>query len=409
MSSDVLSELCRGVVDLHVKAELEERLASGKRLRIKAGFDPTRPDLHLGHTVLMQKMRQFQELGHEVVFLVGDFTAMVGDPTGKSDSRPRLTREEVRAAAATYTEQAFKVLDREKTVVRYNSEWLDGLKPSEMVELCAKYTVARMLQRDDFSKRYADGRPIHVHEFLYPLLQAYDSVALECDVELGGTDQLFNLLVGRDLMPRYGKRSQIVMTTPILEGTDARVEGGKVTGAKMSKSANNFVGISEPPFEMLQKLMLVDDGVIWRYLELLSARSLEEIRAEREDVKAGRADVLKIKEAFALEIVTRFHDRAAAEAALERRRGVSAGGVPEDVPVHELSAEGGSIPLSRALATAGLVKSGSEGVRMIQQGAVHLDGRKLDKEEAQLKLEAGKTYLVRVGSKNKLFARLTVQ
>ena len=194
MSSDALSELCRGVVDLHVKAELEERLASGKRLRIKAGFDPTRPDLHLGHTVLMQKMRQFQELGHEVVFLVGDFTAMVGDPTGKSDSRPRLTREEVRAAAATYTEQAFKVLDRDKTVVRYNSEWLDGLKPSEMVELCAKYTVARMLERDDFSKRYADGRPIHVHEFLYPLLQAYDSVALECDVELGGTDQLLSLI-----------------------------------------------------------------------------------------------------------------------------------------------------------------------------------------------------------------------
>ncbi|NUP09827.1 MAG: tyrosine--tRNA ligase [Polyangiaceae bacterium] len=408
MSADVLSELCRGVVDLHVKAELEERLASGKRLRIKAGFDPTRPDLHLGHTVLMQKMRQFQELGHEVVFLVGDFTAMVGDPTGKSDSRPRLTREEVRAAAQTYTDQAFKILDREKTVVRYNSEWLDAFKPSEIVELCAKYTVARMLERDDFSKRYADGRPIHVHEFLYPLLQAYDSVALECDVELGGTDQLFNLLVGRDLMPRYGKKAQIVMTTPILEGTDARFVDGKVVGPKMSKSANNFVGINEPPFEMLQKLMLVDDAVVWRYIELLSSRSLEEIRTEREEVQSGKADILAIKEAFALEIVTRFHGREAADEARERRRGVSAGGVPENIPEHALASEGGAIPLSRALATAGLVKSGSEGIRMIQQGAVHLDGRRLEKNDAQLKLEAGNTYLVRVGSKNRQFARLTI-
>jgi tyrosyl-tRNA synthetase len=262
-----LETLCRGVVDFHVRAELEERLEEGRPLRIKAGFDPTRPDLHLGHTVLMAKMRQFQQLGHKVVFLVGDFTALVGDPTGRNESRPRLTREEVRAAAETYQAQAFKVLDKSLTEVRYNSEWLDAFTPSDFIELCGKYTVARMLERDDFSKRFAEGRPIFVHEFTYPLLQAYDSVVLECDVELGGTDQLFNLLVGRDLMPRYGKRPQIVMTTPILEGTSARVEDGKVVGAKMSKSANNYVGIDEPPFEQLQKLMLVDDGVVWRYME----------------------------------------------------------------------------------------------------------------------------------------------
>lgn len=408
MSTEVLSELCRGVVDLHVKAELQERLASGRPLRIKAGFDPTRPDLHIGHTVLMQKMRQFQDLGHEVVFLVGDFTAMVGDPTGKSDARPRLTREDVRAAAKTYTDQAFKVLDKDKTVVRYNSEWLDAFKPSDFVELCAKYTVARMLERDDFSKRYAEQRPIHVHEFLYPLLQGYDSVALECDVELGGTDQLFNLLVGRDLMARYGKRPQIVMTTPLLEGTDARVVEGKVTGAKMSKSSNNFVGIDEPPFDMLTKLMLVDDAVIWRYLELLSTRPLEQMRKEKAEVEAGNLDVIKLKEGFAVEIITRFHGPSAAADAMERRRGVSAGGVPEDIEEHTIASEGGGIGLAKALAAAGLVKSSSEGMRMIEGGAVHLDNRRLEKEEARLRLDAGATYLVRVGSKNRKFARLKV-
>ncbi|MBL9027990.1 MAG: tyrosine--tRNA ligase [Myxococcales bacterium] len=403
-----LDELCRGVVDLHVKAELEQRLASGKRLRIKAGFDPTRPDLHIGHTVLMQKMRQFQDLGHEVVFLVGDFTAMVGDPTGKSDSRPRLTREEVRAAAETYTTQAFKVLDSQKTVVRYNSEWLDALKPSEMVELCAKYTVARMLERDDFSKRFEDKRPIHVHEFLYPLLQAYDSVALENDVELGGTDQLFNLLVGRDLMPRYGKQAQIVMTTPILEGTDARFEGGKVVGAKMSKSANNYVGINEPPLDMLQKLMLVDDLVIWRFMELLSAKPLEEIKALKADVEAGRANVIAVKEAFAVEMVTRFHDAQAAADALARRKEIAAGGAPDDTPEHAVPSEGGTVGLAKALAQVGLAASNSEATRAIKQGAVLLDGKKLGEPDAFLKLAAGERHLVRVGSKNRKFAWLKI-
>jgi tyrosyl-tRNA synthetase len=409
MSTDeVFAELARGVVDLHTAADLRERLQSGKPMRIKAGFDPTRPDLHLGHTVLMQKMRQFQELGHEVVFLVGDFTAMIGDPTGKNESRPRLSREDVRAAAETYTEQAFKILDKQRTVVRYNAEWLDALSPSDVIELCAKHTVARMLERDDFAKRHRENRAIHLHEFLYPLMQAYDSVALECDVELGGTDQLFNLMVGRDLMPKYGKRPQIVITTPILEGTDARLVDGKIVGAKMSKSANNTIGINEPPFEMLQKLLLIDDAVIWRYLELLSARPIAEISEQKREVESGSQAVTAVKEAFALEIVERFHGKAAAEQALVRRREVAQGGLPTDIEEFALQADGGVIPLSKALSVAGLVKSSSEGLRLIQQGGVQLDGERVEKENAQQKLEAGKRYLVRVGSKNRRFAYLKV-
>jgi tyrosyl-tRNA synthetase len=398
--------LGRGVVDFHVRADLIERLSENRPLRIKAGFDPTRPDLHIGHTVLMQKMRAFQELGHQVIFLVGDFTAMVGDPTGKSESRPRLTREEVMAAAETYQAQAFKVLDKDRTEVRYNSEWLGKLSPTEMIELCAKYTVARMLERDDFSKRYAENRAIHVHEFLYPLLQAYDSVMLECDVELGGTDQLFNLLVGRDLMPRYGKRAQIVMTTPILEGTNARFENGKVVGLKMSKSANNYVGIDESPFDILQKLMLIDDQVVWRYMELLSAKSNEEIAALRSDVLSGRSDIIQVKEAFAKEIVTRFHSSAAADAALERRRSVAVGGVPENIEEIAIKTEENQLWIAKALSLAGLVKSTSEGARLVKGGAVHLDGEVVRDEQA--KLERGRKYLVRVGSKNRKFAHLVI-
>jgi tyrosyl-tRNA synthetase len=405
-AEEQLEILCRGVVDLHVRAELEERLRTGRPLRVKAGFDPTRPDLHLGHTVLMQKMRQFQELGHQVIFLVGDFTAMVGDPTGRNDQRPRLTREEVLAAAETYQTQAFKVLDKARTEVRYNSEWLGKLDPAQMIELCAKYTVARMLERDDFSKRYADQRPIFVHEFLYPLLQAYDSVALEADVELGGTDQLFNLLVGRDIMPRYGKVAQLVMTTPILEGTNARVENGKVVGAKMSKSADNYVGIDEPPFEMLQKLLLVDDGVIWRYMELLSSRTNEEIKALRAEVTAGRS-VIEVKELFAQEIVTRFHSEDAAKAALERRRGVAAGGLPDVIEELTLESEGDAIGIGKVLALAGLAKSSSEGVRLVKGGAVHVDGEVVKDEKARLL--KGRMYLLRVGSKNRRFLRVTIK
>jgi tyrosyl-tRNA synthetase len=398
--------LCRGVVDLHVRSELVERLRAGRPLRVKAGFDPTRPDLHLGHTVLMQKMRQFQDLGHTVIFVVGDFTAMVGDPTGRNELRPRLTREEVIAAAETYQAQAFKVLDKRVTEVRYNSEWLDKLDPTQMIELCAKYTVARMLERDDFEKRFKEARPIFIHEFLYPLLQAYDSVALSCDIELGGTDQLFNLLVGRDLMPRYGKPAQMVMTTPILEGTSARVEGGKIVGAKMSKSANNYVAINEPPFEMLQKLMLVDDGVIWRYMELLSSLSSEEIAERKASVNAGRS-IIEVKELFAQEIVARFHSAADADAAIARRHSVAAGGLPEEVESLDVTADGDALWLGKALALAGLTKSSSEGGRLLKGGAVHLDGEVVKDEKA--KLQKGQSYLVRVGSKNRRFVRLTVK
>ncbi|AUX28698.1 MULTISPECIES: tyrosine--tRNA ligase [Sorangium] len=401
-----LEILCKGAVDLHVRAELEERLREGKPLRVKAGFDPTRPDLHLGHTVVMQKMREFQDFGHTVIFVVGDFTAMVGDPTGKNELRPRLSREEVVAAAETYQAQAFKVLDRNKTVVRYNSEWLNKLDPTQMIELCAKYTVARMLERDDFKKRYEEARPIYVHEFMYPLLQAYDSVELEADIELGGTDQLFNLLVARDLMPRYGKRAQMVMTMPLLEGTNARIEDGKVVGPKMSKSADNYVGITEPPFDMLQKLMLVDDGVVWRYMELLSSRPPEEVARLREAVVRGEESVIAVKELFAQEIVTRFHSADDARAALERRRSVAAGGLPEVVEELHVASDRDAIPIGKALALAGLAKSTSEALRLVKGGAVHLDGEVI--KDDQLKLERGKRFLVRVGSKNRRFAYLVV-
>lgn len=304
-----MAVLSRGCVDIS-HGELTERLALGRPLRVKAGFDPTAPDLHLGHTVLIQKLRQFQELGHTVVYLIGDFTAMLGDPTGRNELRPRLTREQVRDAAQTYQDQVFKILDRNRTEVRYNSEWLDKMGPTEMIELCSKFTVARMLERDDFAKRFKSNVPIHMHEFLYPLLQGYDSVALDCDIEVGGTDQLFNLLVGRNLMPRYGKPAQMVMTMPLLEGTNAHVEDGKIVGPKMSKTAKNHIGINESPDSMLQKLMLVDDGVIGRYIELLSSRVTE----------VPLTNIVEIKEAFAKEIVTRFHSAEAAEAALQARR-----------------------------------------------------------------------------------------
>jgi tyrosyl-tRNA synthetase len=406
-ASEQLDILCRGVVDLHVRAELEERLRRGTPLRVKAGFDPTRPDLHLGHTVLMQKMRQFQELGHTVIFLVGDFTAMVGDPTGRNELRPSLTREAVMDAARTYQAQAFKILDKDRTEVRYNTEWLDRLTPWDTIELGAKYTVARMLERDDFSKRFADQRPIFIHEFMYPLLQAYDSVKLQCDVELGGTDQLFNLLVGRDLMPRYGLPAQIVMTTPLLEGTDARVVDGKVTGKKMAKSADNYVGIDEPPFEMLQKLMLVDDLVVWRYMDLLSSRTNDEIATLRADVAAGRTDVIAVKKLFAREMVTRFHSAEAADAALARRDKVAEGGLPEVIDEITVVAETGALLLGKALALAGLAPSSSEGNRLVKGGAVHVD--QVVVKDDKHKLDAGKRYLVRVGSKNRRFAWLTVK
>jgi tyrosyl-tRNA synthetase len=397
-----LAELTRGVAEIHQVGELNERLASGRPLRIKTGFDPTRPDLHFGHTVLMQKMRQFQDFGHEVTFLIGDFTAMVGDPTGQSEMRPRLTRAEVLEAAQSYQEQAFKVLDRERTVVRYNSEWLGGLDLGKLIEIAAKRTVARTLERRDFRERMASQRDVYLHELLYPLLQAYDSVVLECDVELGGTDQLFNLMVGRDLMQRYGQRPQIVMTTPILEGIDAKLENGRVVGKKMSKSADNYVGLNEPPLEMFRKCMQIDDRVIWRFFELLSAKSVGEIQEiER------RGDPLSAKREFAREMVTRFHDAGAAEQALGTFSLAYLGhGMPDEIPVVEVPTTEATLLLAKALSVAALVPSTSEGRRLIEQGGVELDGQRVS--DGKLHLSRGKSYLVRVGSKQRRFARIRV-
>ena len=405
-----IAVITRGAVDLHVKAELEERLTesvkSGKPLRVKVGFDPTRPDLHVGHAVLMAKMRQFQDLGHHVILLVGEFTAMVGDPTGQNELRPRLTREEVRAAAATYTEQAFKVLDRARTEIRSNSEWLEAMKPSEIVELMAKMTVSRMLERKDFGQRFREERPIYQHEFLYPLLQGYDSVALGCDIELGGTDQLFNLMVGRDLMPRYGQRAQMVLTTPLLEGTDARIENGVVVGKKMSKSADNYIGLSEPPLTMWRKAMQIDDDVIFRYFDLLSARSSAEIAKLKAEKAAGR-DPREIKALFAEELVTRFHDADAARLAREEfGRVYGADAVPDDVPEITVATDGPTLWLAKALSTAGLVKSTGEGKRLVEQGGVEVDRARVTDGNHQL--DRGKRYLVRVGSKNRRFAYIVV-
>lgn len=405
-AEEQLALVTRGIVDLHVRTELAERLASGKPLKIKAGFDPTRPDLHIGHAVLLAKMRQFQQLGHHVVLLVGDFTAMVGDPTGVNELRPRLTREQVESAAKTYTDQAFKILDEKTTEVRYNSEWLDALKPSEIVELMAKTTVARMLERSDFAKRYAENKPIHQHEFLYPLLQGYDSVALECDVELGGGDQLFNLLVGRDLMPKYGKRAQIVMTTPLLEGIDAKIENGHVVGKKMSKSADNYIGLTEDPLVMFRKVMQIDDDVIFRYFELLSDKTNEEIAGLREQKRGGK-NPMEIKAIFARELVTRFHDAGAADKAAGDFASIySKDAVPDDVPEHDVKVEGETLWIAKALSTAGLVKSTSEGRRMVEQGGVELDQKPM--RDPQHQLAAGGRYLLRVGSKNRRFAWVKV-
>jgi tyrosyl-tRNA synthetase len=405
-----MAVLTRGIVDLHVKTELEQRLEesrkSGKPLRVKAGFDPTRPDLHIGHAVLLAKMRQFQDFGHIAILLVGEFTAMVGDPTGKSDARPRLSRDDVAAAAKTYTDQAFKILLRDKTEVRSNGEWLDKMSPVDIVELMAKTTVSRMLERNDFAKRFEENRPIYQHEFLYPLLQGYDSVALDCDLELGGTDQLFNLLVGRDLMTKYGLRHQMVATTPLLEGIDAKMENGVVVGAKMSKSADNYIGLTEPPLTMHRKVMQVDDDVIFRYFELLSLKSNEEIAQLKAEKAAGRHPK-EIKALFARELVARFHDDAAALAAAAEFEKIYAGdAIPADVKEHTIATDGATLWIAKALSSAGLVKSTGEGKRLVEQGGVEVDQVRVT--DANLQLEKGKKYLLRVGSKNRRFAYVVV-
>lgn len=405
-----IAVITRGAVDVHVRSELEARLtnarATGKPLRVKAGFDPTRPDLHIGHAVLMAKMRQFQDLGHHVILLVGEFTAMVGDPTGKSELRPRLSREEVRAAAKTYTDQAFKILDASKTEIRSNSEWLDKMNAADIVELMAKMTVSRMLERKDFGQRFAEGRPIYQHEFLYPLLQGYDSVALNCDIELGGSDQLFNLLVGRDLMPRYGLVPQMVLTTPLLEGTDAKIENGLVVGKKMSKSADNYIGLTEAPIIMFRKVMQIDDDVIFRYFELLSTRSNQEIAELKRDRAEGR-DPRDIKALFAKELITRFHDAAAASSAESEFKSVyGADAVPDVVDEVTLTTDGPTLWIAKALSSAGLVKSTGEGKRLVEQGGVEIDRVRIT--DANLQLERGRKYLVRVGSKNRRFKYVVV-
>ena len=409
-ASDQLAVLERGVVDLHVRAELEERLessrCSGRPLRVKAGFDPTRPDLHLGHTVLLSKMRQFQDLGHTAIFLVGDFTAMVGDPTGQNESRPRLTREEVNASAETYLAQACQVLDRSSLEIRRNSEWLDSMPLTTAVELMSKSTVSRMLERKDFRQRFDEERAIHQHEFLYPLLQGYDSVALDCDVELGGTDQLFNLLVGRDLMGKYGKRPQVVMTTPILEGTDARIENGQVTGKKMSKSADNYIGLQELPDVMFRKAMQIGDDVVFRFFELLSRKTNDEIATLKRERAAGR-NPMQIKALFAREIVERFHGAPEAErAAADFERVYSRDAVPDDVAAVDVDPRGGVAELAWAVKQANLASSTSEARRLVEQGGVEVDGARVS--DPKMRLEPGGEYLVRVGSKNRRFARIRV-
>jgi tyrosyl-tRNA synthetase len=399
----------RGAVEIHERKELEARLAEGRPLRVKAGFDPTRPDLHLGHVVLLNKLRQFQDLGHHVIFIVGDFTAQVGDPTGRNKSRPPLTKEEVLVGAKTYAEQALKVLDKDKCEIRYNSEWLEKLTPQEIVRLAARRTVARTMERRDFRERFESNQDIYLHEFLYPLFQAYDSVAIQADIELGGTDQLFNLMVGRDLMGAYSMRPQIVLTVPLLEGLDAKLVDGKIEGQKMSKSADNYVGVAEPPFEQFRKLMLVNDGVIWRYFELLSALSAEEIAALRTKCEAPGAPPRQAQRVFAREIVTRFHGAQAAKAAEERYDAQRVrGGFPADAPSYTIPGDPakGGVWIAKALELAKLAPSSSEGKRQVLGKAVTINGVRYT--DAQGILATGQTYEVVVGSKNKAFAKITV-
>lgn len=390
-----LALIKRGAEEVLVEAELIEKLKAGRPLRIKAGFDPTAPDLHLGHTVLINKLRQFQELGHQVVFLIGDFTGMIGDPSGKSATRPPLTREQVLENAETYKAQVFKILDPERTEVAFNSTWMDQLSPADFIRLSSQYTVARMLERDDFSKRYATNQPIAIHEFLYPLVQGYDSVALRADVELGGTDQKFNLLMGRELQRAYGQASQCIVTMPLLEGLD----GVK----KMSKSLGNYVGIQEAPGVMYNKLVSMPDSLMWRYFELLSFRSMEEIQQFKLDVEAG-ANPRDIKIKLAEEIVARFHGEEAATTA-HRSAGnrMKDGELPEDLPEVELLVSEG-MPVSSVLNKAGLVKNAAAARDLLAAGSVRVDGQVVDRSFV---FELGKSHVCQAGKK--AFARISLK
>ncbi len=386
----------RGVDEVLPEDELQKRLQEGRPLRVKAGFDPTAPDLHLGHTVLINKLKQFQNLGHEVLFLIGDFTAMIGDPTGKSATRPPLSAEEIKKNAETYTAQVFKILDPEKTQVMFNSEWMGQFSAVDMIQLAAKHTVARMLERDDFSKRYKGGQSIAIHEFLYPLVQGYDSVAMKADIELGGTDQKFNLLVGRQLQETYGHKPQCILTMPILEGLDGV--------QKMSKSLNNYIAISDEPDQMFGKIMSISDDLMWRYFELLSFKPLDEIQQFKQDIESGK-NPRDIKFLLAEEIIARFHSQEKATAA---REGFVAqfqkGSIPDDIPEFTLTVEEEGLPLANLLKDTGLVGSTSDGHRMVKQGAVKLDGAKLD--DSRKKMTAGGPFIFQVGKRR--FAKVTL-
>ncbi|MCE9677936.1 tyrosine--tRNA ligase [Shewanella sp. AS1] len=390
-----LAEIKRGTDEILLEADLLEKLKEGRPLRIKLGADPTAPDIHLGHTVILNKMRTFQELGHEVIFLIGDFTGMVGDPSGKNSTRPPLTREQVLANAETYKEQVYKILDPAKTRIEFNSSWLEPLGAAGMIRLASQQTVARMMERDDFKKRYASGQSIAIHEFMYPLLQGYDSVALQADVELGGTDQKFNLLMGRELQKAEGQKPQAVIMMPLLEGLD----GVK----KMSKSAHNYIGVSEPANEMFGKIMSISDDLMWRYFDLLSFRPLAEIAQLKADVEQG-TNPRDVKILLAKEIIARFHDEAAAEAAhQEFINRFQKGALPDDLAEVEIAAAEG-IAIANLLKEAGLVGSTSDAMRMIKQGAVKMDGVKLD--DTRMQLTAGTCAVFQVGKRK--FAKVTL-
>jgi len=387
----------RGTEEILLEEDLIERLKTGKPLRVKTGFDPTAPDLHLGHTVLLNKMRQFQDLGHEVIFLIGDFTGMIGDPSGKNETRPPLTREQVEENAATYKKQVFKVLDEKKTKIMFNSEWMNKLSPVDLIRLASNYTVARMLERDDFHKRYTSGQSIAIHEFLYPLLQGYDSVAMKADIELGGTDQKFNLLMGRELQKHFGQKPQTVITLPLLPGLD----GIK----KMSKSLGNYIGIDESPNEIFGKVMSLSDESMWLYFELISFRSLSEIKSLRDEVASGK-NPRDVKFLLAEEIVERFHNR---DLAIQARENFIAqfqkGALPDDLSEITLSAGAEGIKIANLIKNAGLTASTSEALRMIDQGAVRIDGERVN--EKDLVLKSGAEFVIQVGKRR--FAKVVLQ
>ena len=395
--SQAFEEIKRGAEEILLEDELLEKLKKGKPLKIKAGFDPTAPDLHLGHTVLINKLRQFQQQGHEVIFLIGDFTGMIGDPSGKNVTRKPLSRADVLANAETYKEQVFKILDPEKTTVAFNSTWMEKLGAAGMLKLASRQTVARMMERDDFKKRYAGGQAIAIHEFMYPLVQGWDSVALEADVELGGTDQKFNLLMGRELQKSEGQRPQTVLMMPLLEGLDGV--------QKMSKSLNNYIGITDAPNDMFGKIMSISDDLMWRYYELLSFKPIETINGYKEAIAAG-SNPRDVKIDLAKELIARFHDTAAAEAAhQEFINRFQKGALPDDMPEMEIVAENGEIAIANLLKEAGLVTSTSDALRMIKQGAAKIDGDKVT--DNKLVISAGSTAVYQVGKRK--FAKITLK